>query len=422
MIGWAVDPKVLPSPNDYTITGTGLYLRVRENRDNMTTLSNTLVAASQQWAVRPADQRFWDLQSLYAATKRYAEESRIKVLSLSQCEVKPKAGNDLVLCGPEGGEAQFQHYAFGQFSNICQAPASYLRTLPAPLAAQCLNNGLVKVDGTQNLMFHKNGGLHLRCVTSDRYQRIWDYEIAELALALEEQEGWRVPPARPCGLPGVPVKIATQSDVLQHSAHKSLGVRVGDEISPAGLYASDHDCFIFQVNEDRQIDGGNGEMLYRGVFWSNSEVGAARWRATMFLYDSICGNHIVWGAKTLAEISIRHTGEARRMFAEAMATVTQRSQVSAASDEARIREAKSHLLGQRKEDIITLIFGKQLGLSRSECEGAYVLADRHSDDHHSDPRSAWGFASGVTRLSQSKYADDRDRMDRSAGRILELAF
>ena len=110
------------------------------------------------------------------------------------------------------------------------------------------------------------------------------------------------------------------------------------------------------------------------------------------------------------------------MFAEAMATVTERSQVSAATDEARIREAKGHLLAQRKEDIITLVFGKQLGLSRSECESSYVLAERHADDHHSDPRSAWGFASGVTRLSQQRYADERDRMDRAAGRVLEMAF
>jgi hypothetical protein len=100
-------------------------------------------------------------------------------------------------------------------------------------------------------MFHTNGGLHLRCVTSDEYKRIWNYEIAELALALQENEGWKTPPARPCGVEGVPVRIATADDVLRNSSHPGLGIEVGDKISPAGLYASDHDCFIFQVNEDR---------------------------------------------------------------------------------------------------------------------------------------------------------------------------
>lgn len=271
-------------------------------------------------------------------------------------------------------------------------------------------------------MFHKNGGLHLRCVTSERYERIWNYEIAELALALQESEGWVTPPARPCGIEGVPIRIATDEDVLKHSAHESLGVKVGDEISPAGLYASDRDCFIFQVNEDYAIDGGDGEQLYRGVFWSNSEVGDKRFRATMFLYDTICGNHIVWGAKVLAEVSIRHTGKAREAFAEAMQTVTQRVRNSAAIDEDRIRKAKQFELGPGKPEIIDLVFGKNLGLSRKDCEAAYVLAERHESDHGGNPRSAWGYAAGLTRLSQGQYADARDVMDRAAGRLLETAF
>jgi len=388
----------------------------------MGTNRGTLTAASNQWAVRPADQRFWTLDELLTKTKKYAEESVVQSLPLNQCRVIPVGQGDLALQGPGGHNAEFQHYSFGQFSNICQAPAAYLRTLPAALASDCLNNGLAQLQGKQSLMFHKNGGLHLRCVTSDRYERIWNYEIAELALALQEEGGWMTPPARPCGMPDVPIRTATAADVLRKSAHPSLGIKIGDQISPSGLYASDHDCFIFQVNEQVGIDGGGGEQLYRGVFWSNSEVGAARFRATLFLYESVCGNHIVWGAKTLAEVSIRHTGSARKLFAEAMATVTERTLRAASDDEERIRLAKRHTLGKSKEDIVTLVFGKSLGLSKAECENAYVIAERHADDHGGDPHTAWGYAAGVTRLSQQQYADNRDRMDRAAGRILEFAF
>lgn len=201
-----------------------------------------------------------------------------------------------------------------------------------------------------------------------------------------------------------------------------LGIKVGDEISPAGLYASDHDCFIFQVNEDKAIDGGDGESLYRGVFWSNSEVGAARFRATMFLYETVCGNHIVWGAKTVAEISIRHTGEARRMFIEAMRQVSARSEMAASVDQHRIAQAKQKVLGASKDEVIDWVYGKQFGLSRTECENAYVLADRYAENHGNNPRSAWGFAAGVTRLSQQAFADKRDIMDRAAGKILATAF
>ena len=110
------------------------------------------------------------------------------------------------------------------------------------------------------------------------------------------------------------------------------------------------------------------------------------------------------------------------MFAQAMATVTERTQRSALEDESRIKTAKGYELAGSKDDIVTLIFGKQLGLTRGECIDAYAIAEKCEDDHGGNPRSAWGFAAGVTRLSQGQFADTRDRMDRAAGRILELAF
>lgn len=389
-----------------------------------------LVTASNQWSVRPADQRFWTLADLYAATKTYAEESKIKKLALSTASVIEQGG-DLRLRGPAGNTAQFQHYSFGQFANLCGAPATYLRGLPAELAAANLNHGLKSMQGEQILMFHQNGGLHLRCVTSDRYERIWNHEIAALALGLEER-GWRTPPARsPERDPGecrttatrIPTRIATEADVLRNSAHPQLGIKVGDVIAPSGLYASDHDCFIFQVHEDKAIEGGDGETLYRGVFFSNSEVGAARFRVTMFLYESVCGNHIVWGAKVVADIAIRHTGDARRAFQAAMNGITDRSNAAASEDTQRIQAAKGHLLGSSKDEVIEMVFKKNLGLGRKECEDAYVIADRYEGQHGRNPRSAWGFAAGVTRLSQGQpFADARDRMDRAAGKVLSMAF
>jgi hypothetical protein len=271
-------------------------------------------------------------------------------------------------------------------------------------------------------MFHQNGGLTLRCITSEIYSRIWNYQVAEMALALEENYGWRTPPARPCGLPGVPIRKATQDDILRKSAHKDLGVKVGDDISPSGLYESDHDCFIFQVNEDRAVDAGGGEMLYRGVFWSNSEVGDAKFKGTMFLYDTVCGNHIVWGAKVVGEIAIPHRGNAQEIFREAMAKATALVDTSAHDDQRRILAAKEFEIAPTRELTVKKIFGKDLGLSKTECENAWVLATRHAEDHGVEPNTAWGYAAGVTRLSQGVFADKRVTMDKAAGRILEMAF
>lgn len=278
------------------------------------------------------------------------------------------------------------------------------------------------MPGEQQLLLHRNGGLQLRCVTSDSYSRIWNHEVAEMALALEEGEGWKTPPARSCGLPGVPTRIATYDDVIHKCAHQSLGIRVGDEISPAGLYVSDHDLFIFQVNEDYAIDAGGGEMLYRGVFWSNSEVGDARFRGTMSLFDSVCGNHIVWSAKIVADITIVHRGNANETFREMMAQATSRMQGGTRDEEQRIQRSKMHVLGSGQPEVVKLVFGKNWGLSKEVCEMAYVLAIRHAEDHGTEPNTAWGYAAGLTRLSQGLYADKRVEIDRAAGKVLELAL
>jgi hypothetical protein len=388
-----------------------------EKRANMGTRSSNLVQASREWATRPADQRFWTLQELYAKTRQYAAESVVKPVNLRDCTAVALPNDDLGLQGPAGNVATFQNYSFGQICGQCNAPASYLRELPAPLAADCLNNGLKRIGGNQALMFHRNGGLHLRCVTSTSYSRIWNHEVAEMALMLQERQGWVTPPAWPCGLEGVPVRRATEADVVGHSL-----VKVGDEISPAGLYASDRDCFIFQINPDVTIDAGGGEHLCRGVFWSNSEVGDARFRGTMFLFDYVCGNHIIWGAKVVAEISIIHKGRAHEVFSDAMEEATQRVLESASDDTRRIKLAKEYILGANGEEIVKRVFTANLGITRQEAQMAYVLAERHADEHGDDPTTAWGYVAGLTRLSQQQYADKRDSMDRAGGKILGWSF
>ncbi len=386
-----------------------------------------LVQASREWSTRPADQRFWTLKDLYERAQKYAKESYTLKAPLSLCEVVP-VGEDLQLSIPDiqstGEEvATFQHYSFGQLCSLTGLPAKNLREWPSNLAAEVMNWGLQhRTAGDQVLMLHKNGDHVLRCVTSDEYSRIWNYQVAEMALALEETGDWMTPPARPCGLPGIPTRVATTADVLKNSAHKQLGVGVGDLICPSGLYQSDHDCFIFQVSDNHPIDAGGGEMLYRGVIWSNSEVGDARFKGTMFLYDTICGNHIIWGATIIAEISIPHRGKAQEMFRQAMAAATNAMMAPASEDEQRIERAKAKVLGPGSTEVVDFIFKKGWGLAKRECEDAYVLATRHAEEHGTEPNTAWGYAAGLTRMSQGQYADRRDQIDRAAGKVLGLAL
>jgi len=127
--------------------------------------------------------------------------------------------------------------------------------------------------------------LLLRALTSEQYKRIWNWEVVERLLPLQER-GWRVPQARPA-FPDQPgARPATEADILDDAGF-GLSVKVGDMIAPAGLYASAHDMFAFLINEQKRIKDGTEEGLSRGIFFENSEVGDKALRCTTFLYRHV---------------------------------------------------------------------------------------------------------------------------------------
>lgn len=357
-----------------------------------------LFKAHQQWKTRPEDERFSTLTELHTATRHYAESAReresVRVDSLRVENVE----GDVHLVGRGGVPATLTNWAFGQLCARVGAPASYLRELPATLAAQNLNHGLAQrvadaAEASVNLLFHLNGGFVLRALTSDRYERIWNWEVAERLLDLESQ-GWE---------PAVP--------------------DIRAEMDPRGprpsLYASDHDLFAFIRHTQRTInEPGNPDGLQRGLIAENSEVGASKLRLTRFLYREMCGNHIIWGASDVIELSARHVGNVRERLELWSGEIRKYMDASASEDEAKIAASKTRIIAATKEQVLDALFGKRsINLSRKTLEAGYAAVNLEQDG---DPRSPWGIAQGLTRHSQTlPYADKRTEIDRAAGRLLD---
>jgi hypothetical protein len=358
-----------------------------------------LFHANQQWSTRPADQEFPTVQALFDATKAYADTARERPnVSVNSLRVEAIDG-DVQLVGRGGVPARLTHWSFGQLAARVEAPASYLRDLPATLAAQNLNHGLARrvasdQDATANLLFHTNGSLLLRAITSDKYSRVWNYEVAERLLELQAS-GWT--PATP--------------DV------RSMGE--GDRVP---LYASDHDMFAFLMHPDREVrEIGNPSGLKRGLIAGNSEVGGGSLWLLRFLYREMCGNHIIWGAEDVSEIRARHVGNVRDTFAKWQIDIRRYLDESPLAQEAKIAEAQTRKIAGTKEQLLDALFGKRsLGLSRKALEASF---DAVVPDQDGDPLTVWGYAQGVTRYSQTlDYTDERVKIDRAAGKLLEMAF
>jgi hypothetical protein len=388
-----------------------------------------LFKAQKQWAERPADERFWTLRHMIDACRHYRETAAVAKVKYADLRVEADGG-EVKLVGKAGQPATLTNWAFGQVCQRAEAPASYLRDLPATLAAQNLNHGLARrakedPETAAQLLFHKNGSMMLRSANGLGYFRIWNHELLE-RLERHLPAGWKVPPARPSPMSGPNTRKATAADVLDLSARaKNAGglvVKAGDEIAPAGLYASDHDCFVFMVNEEAGIDDGTGHQLGRGFFLWNSEVGAASLGITTFLYDAICGNHIVWGAKNVAEMRIRHVGKAadEKAFRELEIELKRYADASGKETEQRILRARTTMLGNTLDDMIEAVTGR-FDVTRKAALQAHDAAA--AAGRYGSPLSVWGVVNGLTEVSQqAEHADERVKLDRAAGKIMEVVF
>ena len=381
-----------------------------------------LTQASKQWASRPADERFWNLNEMMARTKASHERSRESYAQLHDSSFGTNSTGDLLIHSTDIGKpVELGHYAFGQVCRTLKAPADFLRQMPSALTAGCLNEKAKDFGAADRLLLtdrRDDGSEKLRAMTSDKYARVWNWELVQALQGLES-EGWIVPPARPSGPDDGRTRLATEDDVLSFGEESVLTVKVGDEIAPAGLYASDHDMFAFMVNPEIQIeDGSSPQGLRRGTMIRQSEVGdCAIWKLD-FLFNTVCGNHIVWDAQQVKQTRVRHIGKnVGTNWVAMIDAISKDAEVSASVIEGDIKRAQEMILGEGKDEIIELLFGKRL-LAKHQVASAYDLAEEY-EAVHGNPRSVWGVVQGLTRLSQQqKFTDARTKIDLAAGKVL----
>jgi hypothetical protein len=386
-------------------------------------MTNTITDAAQQWATRPVDERFWTLQEARVAAEQHAANAVETVARPENLRVEAH-DNSVKLIGANGQSADFSHFSFGQFCRTVSAPADYLRRLPAQLAAHNLDEGIKLLDDPakdQQLMFHQQGdALTLRSYTSDRYSRVWNWELADRLLPYTNQ-GWRVPPALAAVGNDPRARPAIAEDLIEGNRGGNQ-LRVGDMIAPAGVYVSDHDCFFFLVNPERSF--GEGDRYMRGMIWRNSEVGDGALIGLAFIFDGVCGNHIIWGVQESLEFRLRHVGEVQSRWGEARVKI--RSYADRAGDDemTMINRAKAFSLGDDRDKASDYLYGKKaLGLTKKQITAGLDRAEEHAD-WYGDPLSAWGFVSGLTEMARDlPHGDKRAAMEMAGGKVLrEVAF
>lgn len=397
-------------------------------------MSNNISTAAREYASRPADERFPSLDAMIASALHEQELSKQVSYNLKDLKAvagyqgpngiapnfpistRPEHADKAVYLESPKGIARFTHWSFGQLCRTLGAPAGYLRSIPASIAADALNFGLRNspVGETANLLVRAPNGTPepvIRAATSDKYDRVWDaplYDAVRQQITSKDDR-WTTPP--------------TWSG------------------EPAGAYRGDRDSFLILVNggsivtdpsltnraaqniasdTPRSQSSGRGpsDGMYRGILIRNSEVGASSVQIEQILFRYICGNHMLWGAVIDRKFRRRHIGaNTLRDTVRTISTIAwEFAQASPARDEAIIRGLISNELAHTKEGVVDEL--RKIGFSKDQAEKAYDACER---TEAVSPRSFWGIAQGTTRLSQdstSGYQDDRYLLDQLAGKVL----
>jgi hypothetical protein len=384
-------------------------------------MSTELMAASHQWATRPADQRFWTLKEMYLEAFAQHAESQDTTVRIDRLGVTVR-GEDILLHTPHNGDLNFTHWSFGQFCRNIGAPADYLRGMTdhPDLVQRNIEASLAKTAKTQEMVKNPNFQLYHNTESSDalaitrKYHRMPNYKIIKHLMNL--QGNWRPSPAMATDPNSPTARPATAEDIAV-----ATNVQLGQKIDKAGLYMSPEDCFIFLVNPDNRISDGSDGGLSRGFFATNSEVGKRGFKLTTFLYRYICQNHIVWGAEDVDVFSRKHVGDNTQtdIFAGIDAALAKYQTRAASADEKIITAAKKEIwtgFDDLADDLAEMGWA---GFGKGKIKDAFLLAEKHADTDGS-PRSVWGMANGVTRLSQiTSYADQRANLDAAAGKMLK---
>lgn len=366
--------------------------------------STTLTRASSQWRTRPDDERMPDMPTFRAKAHEYMSHSKERLVDISSFGVEAD-GDELLLDG-----TQFNNWAFGQFCSTVRVPADYLRRIPASLAAENISHGLgqLEPETIRKLLITPSG--HLGAFTGEGYARIWNAEIADWLCELQAaQPHWTFPTA---------FKTAGGGQKAEAwGERKELPV----------AFLSDRDCFVFLCDYEHPIEvPGAATPLTRGFWVENNEVGAGSVRLTMFLFDFVCSNVLVWGARNVIEVKIAHKGRARERVlfddSEARQAIAAFANRSARADAQRIVRAQNMLVADTTGEVVSEVFRQRLpGLTKTVLEQAMIIAD--STPRYqlgAGPTSVWALVNGLTEISQKQpYAEARIEIDRSASRILD---
>jgi hypothetical protein len=390
----------------------------------VSTAGRSLDILSKQWIGRPADERFVSLDDLVADRKARAERStevklgnkqlRVvspEILASDSRDVALSKMNQLRFKLEDDREIAPTNWAFGQVAGLAGAPATYLSRLPGAIASPALEYGLHYNRGRDEIKLYCDD-LEALAVTGPDYGRIFDWELAEAISAATSgasgDDRWKVPGR---------LDWST-------SRYDPLAPVTKDTTT---LFGNDRGVFIFLCQDLAPIEIGklkNGEpdLVFRGFYSTNSEVGAGKLRLGAMYLRGICDNRILWGVEAFEEVEMRHTKYAPARFVEeAMPALRSFAAGSTMKLIDGVKTAQAAIVANDKAEAIKFLADRGLAAKRAKAVyDAIVREEWGQEENDARPVDAWTMAQGITAAARSEpNFDTRMDLEKFAGGLLD---
>lgn len=373
---------------------------------------------SMQWMARPADQRFLDLNELHDFKRKFWEgsfQTRAKTndFELLTPDIKSKEDLHRLTVGVkvdtgsviDAREVAPTHWAFGQMASLAKSPASFLRELPSPLVSDVLSWRLKHAREVEEIKLY-GGASELYAATGPDYGRIPDYEVVE---AVRQVAGtgrgemrWKIP--------GV---LDWRTNLYNPNAPVTK--------DSTTLYASDRDVFMFLVDDRNPIEvgklpSGEPDLMFRGFFVQNSEVGSRSLKLAAFYLRGVCMNRNLWGVEGFEELRINHTRLAPdRWLQQAQPALRAYAEGSADKLVAGVRAAKAAKVATDHDEAVQFLAARKFSLSRAK-----AILEQGEKEEGRPPRTAWDMAQALTANARNILnTDDRMEQELVAKKILD---
>lgn len=374
---------------------------------------------SMQWMSRPADQRFLSLDALHDYKREFWEGSFQSRSRTADVELLAPSGaltpEDLhkLTVGVKIDTPEIQqvreiaptHHAFTQLCALGKTPSQFMRELPSPLVVDVLGWRLRHAREVEEIKLY-GGATQLYAATGPDYGRIPDFECVEavrqVAGSGRGERRWKIP--------GV-------IDWGSHMYDPEAPV-TGESTT---LYASDRDVFMFLVDDRNPIEvgrlaDGSPDLMFRGFYLQNSEMGTRSLKLAAFYLRAVCMNRNLWGVEHFEDLTIRHTRLAPdRWLQQCVPTLNAYADGSAQKLIAGVAAAKAAKVADDHAGAVEFLAQRKFSAARITA----VLEQGEKEEGH-PPRTAWDMAQAITANARLvPNTDDRLTLEIEARKILD---